>query len=371
MKVALVYDRINKWGGAERILLSLHEVWPNAPLYTGVYNRHTVQWAEEFDIRPTFVQKFPLAKTKHEFYPWLLTVGFETLNLDEYDIVISVTSAEAKGVITKPNTLHICYCLTPTRYLWSHKYIYLQSKGRVFRTIAAPVLSYLRSWDQIAASRPDYYLSISKHVQKRVKKYYQRESEVIYPPVDVKWEMRREKKDLTTYYLVVSRLVPYKRVDIAIKAANKLKLPLVIVGEGSEKKKLQKIAGDNIKFVSGLTDRQLLRYYQDCRALIVSQEEDFGLAAIEVQACGKPVLAYKRGGALETVIEGKTGEFFGQQTVESLVQVLERFKPQKYVSDDCIKNARRFSKEEFKRKFRKYVEEKYKQHFEKFKMLRN
>lgn len=366
MKVALVYDRINKWGGAERILLALHEIWPNAPLYTGVYNPETAQWAEKFDIRPTFVQKFPLAKTRHELYPWLLTVGFEALELDEYDIVISVNSAEAKGVITNPDTLQICYCLTPTRYLWSHHNLYLQSSGKIFRTLTAPVLSYLRFWDQIAAARPDYYVSISKAVQERVEKYYQRESEVIYPPVDAKWEVRDEKWD-NSPFLVVSRLVQYKRVDLAIKACNELKFPLVIVGEGSERIKLQKIAGDNIKFVSGLTDRQLLSYYQDCQAIIMPQEEDFGLVAIEAQACGKPVTAYKGGGALETVIEGKTGEFFTEQTVASLTQVLARFNSSKYNSEDCIKNARKFSKERFKRKFEKYVEEKYEQ----FRVTRN
>lgn len=358
MKIALVYDRVNKWGGAERVLLALHEIWPNAPLYTGVYNPETAKWAKDFDIHTTFLQKLPFAKTKHEWYPWLMTIGFETLNFDEYDVVISLTSAEAKGIITKPNTLHICYCLTPTRYLWSHKDLYLGSRGKLFKIIASPVFSYLRAWDQVAATRPDYYVSISKNVQQRVKKYYQRESELIYPPVGTEWVMGNVVHH-TSPFLVVSRLVPYKRVDLAIKACNKLRQPLVIVGEGSEKSRLQKIAGGNVKFISGLTDKELVRYYQSCRALIMPQEEDLGLAALETQSCGKPVIAFAKGGALETVIEGKTGEFFNKQTIKSLAETLARFDERRYNRASIIRHAKKFGKEKFKKEFKKFVEEKY------------
>jgi glycosyltransferase involved in cell wall biosynthesis len=364
MKVALVYDRVNKWGGAERVLLALREIWPDAPLYTGVYNPESAKWAKVFDIRPTFVQKFPLAKKKHELYPWLLTLGFESLSFDEFDVVISVTSAEAKGIITKPETLHICYCLTPTRYLWSHKDLYLSSKGSLFQKLAKPFISYLSIWDKVASARPDYYISISKNVQRRVEKYYKRESEVIYPPVETEWVMG---SDNTLPFLVVSRLVPYKRVDLAIKACNKLKLPLVVIGDGSESNRLRELAGRNVKFVSSLTDIQLVRYYQKCKALIMPQEEDFGLAAVEAQANGKPVLAFGKGGALETVIEGKTGEFFNRQSVNSLVSVLEKFDESKYNRKTIRRNAERFSKERFKREFRKCVEERYKQ----FRVTRN
>jgi glycosyltransferase involved in cell wall biosynthesis len=369
MKVALVYDRVNKWGGAERLLRAMHEIWPNAPLYTGVHNPQTSKWAKDFDIRTTFVQNFPLAKTNHEYYPWLMTLGFESLSFDDYDVVISITSAEAKGIITKPNTLHICYCLTPTRYLWSHQDIYMQSINPALGALIKPVHAYLKKWDKIAAARPDYYVSISKHVQNRVLKHYGRESEVVYPPIDSEWVMGNGKwvnskntshiTHHTSPYLIVSRLVPYKKVDIAIEACKKLKLPLIIIGDGVEKRRLQRIAGSTIKFISGLTDKTLLRYYQGCRALIMPQEEDFGLVALEAQAAGKPVIAYNYGGAKETVVAGKTGEFFNKQTPESLIVALRKFDTRKYKRKDCIENASKFSKKIFKIKFSQYIKEKY------------
>lgn len=361
MKVALVYDRVNKIGGAERVLGALHEIWPEAPLYTTVYNPKTAPWADDFVVIPSFLQKFPLARTNHELYPWLAPLAFESFNFDDYDVVISVTSAEANGVITKPGTLHLCYCLTPTRYLWSHHEEYF--KNRLLRFLGKPIVSYLRSWDKIAAQRPDIYLAISKHVQKRMKKYYKRESEIIYPPVDVKkWKMGgerggiyREGTDKEGYFLVVSRLVPYKKVDIAVKAFNKLGLPLKIVGIGSQMGKLKKMASDNVEFVGQLTDEALLGYYQRCTAVVFPQEEDFGIVPLEAAACGKPVIAYGVGGALETVIKGVTGEFFKYQTVKSLMTAVVGFKPGKYKPEDCRRQAEKFGVEVFKKKFEDLV----------------
>lgn len=373
MKIALVYDRVNKWGGAERILEILHEIWPEAPLFTAVYNRETAPWADKFDVQTTFIQKIPLAKRKHEWFPWLITIGFENLNLREYDVVISITSAEAKGVITCPETLHICYCLTPTRYLWSHKDIYLSQKGQILKFLMRPVLSFMRLWDQVAAARPDYYLSISGHIQKRVKKYYRRESKVIYPPLTFgikNWQLKTGIQGLKfqNFFLVVSRLVSYKRIDIAIEACNRLKLPLVIIGEGSEKSNLQKIAGETITFIYNLTDQELLRYYQNCQALIMPQEEDFGLVSIEAQSFGKPVIAFNDGGAKETIINGKTGEFFNEQSVLALEKILANFNIKKYNNKDIQKHAGTFNKEKFKKEFVNFVEEKYSQHL---KTIRN
>lgn len=373
MKVALVYDRVNKWGGAERVLLTLHKIWPEAPLYTSVYDPKGAPWAKVFKVVPSFLQNFPFAKKAHEFYPLLMPLAFESFssknnlvfggNFDKYDLVISLTSEAAKGIITKPKTLHICYCLTPTRYLWSGYQEYF--RNRMFKLLTKPVIVYLRAWDKIAAQRPDCYFAISLNVQKRIKKYYGRESEVVYPPVELsKFKIKNEKTKATIknekFFLVVSRLVPYKRVDIAIEAFNRLGEHLKIVGTGSEMGRLRRMAERNVEFLGQLTDKELLSYYQNCQAVIFPQEEDFGLVPVEAQACGKPVIAFRGGGATETVIENKTGEFFYPQTSEALIKILKKFKTENYRKEDCRKNAEKFSEERFIKKFKKEVEKRLK-----------
>ena len=355
MKIALVYDRVNKIGGAERVLEVLREIWPQAPLYTAVYNPQTALWAADFKVIPSFLQNFPFAKTHHEFYALLMPLAFESFNFDEFDVVVSVTSAEAKGIITKPRTLHLCYCLTPTRYLWSGTWDYS------LPFFLRPLLGKMRLWDQVASVRPDLYLAISKNVAARIRKYYRKEVEVIYPPIDTqKWEMGNGKGKIGDYFLIVSRLVSYKRVDIAIEAFNKLQLPLKIIGTGSELGRLKNIAGKNIEFLGQLTDRETLGYYQKCQALIFPGEEDFGLVPLEAAACGKPVIAYRKGGAQETIIEGKTGEFFSPQTPGALAEKIKNFKPERYQPTDCRSQAEKFDINIFKEKFKVFVEREWK-----------
>jgi len=358
MRVAFVYDRVNKWGGAERVLLALHEIWPEAPLYTSVYNRETSHWAKVFKVIPSFLQNFVFSKTNHEFYFWLMPFAFESFSFDEYDVVISLTSEAAKGIITKPETLHLCYCLTPTRYLWSGYPDYF--KGGVFRLLSWPAVAYLKKWDKLAAQRPNSYLAISKTVQKRIKDYYGRESEVIYPPVELeKFEILNTKSETNTkykiqntkYFLVVSRLVKYKKVDLVIEAFNELGWNLKIVGSGREMGNLRRKARKNITFLGYLTEENLLGYYQNCQAVIFPQEEDFGLVPIEAQACGKPVIAFRAGGATETVVEGKTGELFYPQSADALIKVLKSFKARKYRPEVCRKQAENFSLEGFLKTF--------------------
>lgn len=355
MKVALVYDRVNKIGGIERALVALHKLFPKAPLYTSVYNPKTAPWAKVFKVIPSFLQRIPAFRTRHEMIPFLMPLAFESFNFDEYDVVISITSEAAKGIITKPGTFHLCYCLTPTRYLWSGYQEYFSSP--VFRFFSLPLVSYLREWDQIAAQRPDFYLAISKNVQKRIRQYYGRDSEVIYPPVDTnKWQMANGKWRIEKYFLIVSRLVKYKRTEVAIKAFNQLELPLKIVGVGNQMNRLKKMAKGNIEFLGQLTDEELLGYYQGCQAAIFPQEEDFGLVPLEVQACGKPVIAYRGGGAQETVVEGKTGLFFSPQTAKALIGVVRRFKVENFRPETCRKNAEKFSQERFKKEIKKIIE---------------
>lgn len=391
LKVALVYDRVNKIGGAERVLQVLHEMFPEAPLYTSVYNRKTAQWADDFGIRTTFLQNIPLAKTNHEYFAWLAPIAFESLDFSEFNVVISVTSEYAKGIITKPKTLHICYCLTPTRYLWSGYNEYFP--GELSKFISKPFVSYLRMWDKVASQRPDAYIAISENVKNRIKKYYGRESTVIYPPLTLRTEVAlagpaaRFPRPMSSvgkaslralgggpplaspasgstrpYFLLVSRLVPYKRIDIAIEAFNKLGWPLKIVGSGREFNKLKDNAQSNIDFLQNLTDGQLIRYYEDCTALIFPGEEDLGLAILEAQSFGKPVVAYRGGGALETIVEGKTGVFFSPQTAEVLIKVLQKFDISKFEPNDCVKQAEKFSKERFKKEFRQTIERLFKEH---------
>ncbi|HUW22003.1 MAG TPA: glycosyltransferase [Candidatus Bathyarchaeia archaeon] len=369
-RVALVYDRVNKWGGAERILLALQKIFPDAPLYTAVCDKQKAPWANKFRVKTSFLQQLPFARRHHEFYPWLTPVAFELLDFSDFDIVITVTSAEAKGIITLPDTLHICYCLTPTRYLWSAYSAYLSCPGFgkldfLARTSLRTFRPYLLFWDKTAAQRPDLYLTISDNVRRRIVKYYHRDAEVIYPPINLgKFKIRNEnlKIQASDFYLIVSRLVAYKRIDLAIKAFNRLKLPLKVVGIGSQLNELKKFAGSNIEFLGYLTEENLLRYYYGCKAVICPQEEDFGLVPLEAQACGKPVISYKKGGALETIIEGETGEFFYPQTVEALMKAVRDSRGKVYSKTKCINNASSFDEQKFLLNFKKIVETKWQEY---------
>ena len=357
MKLALVYDWVNKWGGAERVLVALHEIWPYAPLYTSVYDPDKASWSKDFIVKPSFLNKIPFASNRHELINILTPLVFESLDLSEYEVIISVTSASAKGIITSASQLHICYCLTPTRFLWSGFDDYFPSK--VKKLLAKPFVSYWKKWDLIASSRPDEFIAISKTVAQRINHYYKRESGVIYPPIEIS-KFVIGKNTPKGYFLVVSRLVPYKKIDLVVKAFNELNLPLVIVGSGNQFKKLKRLAHKNIQFTGLLTDDELLTYYQNCRALIFPQEEDFGIVPLEAQACGKPVIAFGCGGAVETVIANKTGIFFIEQTVVSLKEAVLGFKDKNYNIDDCRQNSLSFSKERFKKEFKQFVEEKWK-----------
>lgn len=351
MRVALVYDRVNKWGGAERVLLTLHEIWPEAPLFTAVHNPKKASWSNVFKVNPSFLNKFPLASSHHELYPWLTPLAFESFDLNSFDVVISVTSADAKGIITPPSVFHLCYCLTPTRYLYSGHDDYF--KG-IKRMISSPIVSYLRTWDKAASRRPDSFVSISETVQERVKKYYRQESKIIYPPVETeKWQLRKNGRE--DFYLIVSRLVDYKRVDLAIDVFNKLGKKLLIVGDGRARKKLEWKAKKNIVFLGQLTEEELLRYYQKSKALIFAQLEDFGLVSLEAQSCGTPVIAFSKGGAKETVIDRQTGLFFDKQTEKSLMDAVKEFEGLIIKNVNCRENALRFNKERFKKEFKKEV----------------
>lgn len=354
-RIAIVYDWIDKWGGVERVLLTLHEMFPNAIFYTSYFDKDSASWAKDLKIKTSYLQKFPSFIKKSRilsfiFYPFV----FESFDFSGFDLVISVTSSFGKSIITKPNTQHICYLLTPTRYLWSHQQDYINNK-------LVNYLDKLKQWDFVSAQRPDRIISISETVKKRCLQYYKRDSEIIYPPFDTRyWNNIKSKVKSSTsakasvdkqkFFLVVSRLEPYKKVDLVIQSFNRLKSNLIIVGEGTEERKLKRMAGKNITFLSKLSDIELGNLYLSTQALIMSQEEDFGYVSLEAQFFGCPVIAYKKGGALETVIDGKTGIFFNRQKEINLVGAIERFNKIKYNLKVKIKKFGASSVERFNKK---------------------
>ena len=352
-RIALVYDRVNKIGGAERLLLALHQIYPRAPLYTLVYNKKSAGWAKVFRVRTTFLNHFPFLRTNHELLAPVAGLAFETLDFSCFQLVISLTSSDAKAVITPPGTFHLCYCLTPTRYLWSGAKRY--TRYPVLGIFLKLLINSLRRLDLHQSRRPDAYIAISKEVAHRIKRYYRQSAPVVYPPIDDKFlQSPPASSTKQDYFLVVSLLVPYKRVDLSIKACLKKNLPLVIIGTGSQTDSLKKISQAKpglITFLGQVNDQELITHYHQARALIFPQHEDFGLTPLESQACGTPVIAYGRGGALETIIDQKTGLFFDHQTTASLCHTLDRFAKLKFNSADCRRQAKKFTQDSFRRHF--------------------
>lgn len=356
-KIAIVYDRLNTYGGAERVLQALHDEFPAAPLFTSVCDRRKAKWLGDWKVYTSFLQSVPFARRHHQWFGWAMPLAFETLDLSNFQFVISVTSEAAKGVLTKPTQTHICYCLTPTRYLWSHTHEY---EGDTLGWLKRSFFSGLREWDYVAGKRPDVMVPISNVVKQRIQKYYRRETyEVIYPPTsqttDNRLQITESKK---AYYLVVSRLVPYKRVDLAIEACITLGMPLKIVGVGSDESRLRALAGNSplIEFVGFVTDSALDAYYASAKALICAQEEDFGIVSVEAQARGIPVVSLARSGMAETIIDGQTGILFESQTVESLCEALRKVDALEMDYDRVRLHVQKFSVEIFRKKIRDIVQ---------------
>jgi glycosyltransferase involved in cell wall biosynthesis len=306
------------------------------------------------------LQNVPFAKSNHEFLAPLMPFAFESFDFSKFDIVISVTSEAAKGIKTTSKTFHLCYCLTPTRYLWSGREFYFKRPPSkfsfipFFKFLSIPFVEYLKRWDINASKKPDEMIAISTEVQNRIQRYYKRKSEIIFPPVNVSnIKEERSKNKIGDYYLLVNRLIPYKQVDLAVKVFNKLKRPLYIVGSGSEEIKLKKMAANNIKFLGQVNEKELCQLYFRAKALIMPQEEDFGIVSVEAQSFGVPVIAYKKGGSSDTVIEGKTGIFFKKQTVKSLMQAVEKFDKMVFSERILKVNAKRFSKKVFKKQLQR------------------
>jgi glycosyltransferase involved in cell wall biosynthesis len=347
MRVALVHDWLNQMGGAERMLLAMTRMFPEAPVFTSFYEPTSVDPAfRERDVRSSFMQRLPFVKRHHQPFLPLFPMAFEGFDLSEYDLVISDSSAFAKGVITRPDALHICYCHTPMRYAWSFEnYVARERVGGVARVALAPVMNWLRLWDYATAGRVDYFIANSPAVAARIAKYYRRESVYIPPPVETsRFSVSRRHSD---YFLIISRLIPYKRVDLAIKAFNQTGLPLRVVGSGRDEKALRAIAGRNVTFLGRLSDAEAREQLAGCRAFIFPGEEDFGIAPVEAQAAGKPVIAYGAGGALATVVPNKTGVFFHEQTPQALAKALLEFRDEWFDPDTIRRHAEEFDTSRF------------------------
>jgi glycosyltransferase involved in cell wall biosynthesis len=360
VKVALIYDRINKFGGAERLLTSLKKIYPHAPIFTLVHSKKDSQWAAGFKVIASPINRFKNLRQKHQWLSPLAPMMFETFDLTRFDLVISLTSESAKAVITKPETLHLCYCLTPTRYLWGNIKEY--SQDIKMKILPKKLKGYFKKLDLTISKRPDQYLAISNEVKRRIKKFYSRPSSVVYPPIQKKFSSNTTFKplDQRRYYLVVSRQVPYKKTDLVIKTfiTNTTKLgktPLKIVGTGSQLKKLRKLAkpSRNIKFLGQVSDEKLIHLYQNAKAVIFPQIEDYGLVPLEAQASGTPVIAFNKGGAKETVKNNQTGIFFNHQTPTSLLRAITIFESRNHqiTPQKCFKNALKFSQDRFVEEF--------------------
>lgn len=363
MKIAIVHDWLNQYGGAEQVLAALHELYPEAPVYTSIYWPQAMpeSW-QGWDIRVTFLDRLPGIHRRHQQYLPLYPFAFQRLDLSDYDLVISNKSGFCHGVKTGPRTLHICYCLTPTRYIWNYAdYVQEERIGSVARAILPVFIALLRKWDWAAAQGVSHFVAISHTVQERIRRFYGRDSLIIYPPVDVD-RFASDSSQPEDYFLLLSRLVPYKRLDLAVEAFTQMKLPLVIIGEGRDRPRLEKMAGPNVRFLGYLPNGQVAHYLSRARALIFPGEEDFGLAPLEAQAAGRPVIAYAGGGARETVSDGETGVLFSEQTAEALTAALDRFQKMRFHPATLRANAQRFSKHVFQNRLKSFIAERWQEH---------
>jgi glycosyltransferase involved in cell wall biosynthesis len=359
LKVALVHDYLNQYGGAERVLEELHTLFPSAPVYTSMY------WPEKMsatirglDVRTSFMQRLPMVTRNHQPFLLLYPLAFESFDLSEFDVVISNSSAFCKGVVTPPGTLHICYCLTPMRWVWNyHAYVDRERLGFMARMVLPAAITQLRAWDIATAQNVDRFLAISRTVSSRVRKYYRRDSTVIYPPVNCDAFELQGGARAEDYYLIVARLMPYKRIDLAIDAFTRLGIKLKIVGSGRNLSELRARAGRNIEFVGRVSDAELKQLYAGCRGLLFPGEEDFGIAPLEANASGRPVIAYAAGGALDTVIDGHTGVLFERQEVDCLIDAVRRAEGMAWEPAELREHARKFDREVFREQLLAFVGE--------------
>jgi glycosyltransferase involved in cell wall biosynthesis len=356
-RVAIVHDYLNQMGGAERVVELLHRMFPEAPIYTTIVDRDRL-WPElrDAEIRTTWMQKIPRILKRAKQFFWLYPFAVGSFNLRGYDLVISSSSAFAKGAPVKGKTIHLCYCHTPMRFAWDFaNYMEANEASKFQKALAKWIMVPLRMWDKVTSKRIHHLVANSSVVKARIATYYGRDSSVIFPPVNIS-RFKITDIDVGDYFLVVSRLVSYKRIDLAVEACTKMGKKLVVIGDGPDRKKLELLSGPTIEFKGRLPDEQVVHYMQHCQALIFPGIEDFGITPLEVNACGRPVVAFRGGGALDTVVPDENGVFFDHQTVDSLIERLDKMDQIKWNSLNIRKHAEEFSEEVFIKKVSELIE---------------
>lgn len=356
MKIAIVHDYLNQFGGAERVVSALHELYPRAPIFTSIYDEKNMpEIFRSMDIRVSFMQKFPLVFQFFKAYFLFYPLAFESFDLSPYDLILSSSSAWAKGVKKREGQMHVCYCHTPMRFVWRFDdYVKRERIHPWLLKLLQFMLEPVKNWDLQNSKAVDFFIANSRNVAERIEKTYGRPSVIISPPVESNLFVPQELEH--DYFLLVSRLNTYKRIDIVIEAFNQLDLPLKVIGEGPDRKNLEKMAGPNIEFQGKVYDRDLAGYLAGCRALIFPGEEDFGIVPLEAMSSGRPVIAYRAGGAAETIIDGETGIFFEKQTPQSLAQAIKKFQFETFNKAKIREHAKQYDKEAFKARIKDYIE---------------
>jgi glycosyltransferase involved in cell wall biosynthesis len=362
MKVAIVCDWLTGIGGAERVVLALHELYPTAPIYTSQYDPEAIDWFADADVRTTWLQKLP--KSLKKFLPLFRAWSFRNLDLSEYDLVISASGAEAKGVKTGPNTVHICYCHSPTHYYWIRNAEYLKNPGfplglNWLAKLGLKILeSPLKQWDKQAAKRPDYMITNSTHTQAMIKRYYKRDATVIHPPVNIERFRLKANQPTRHGFVIAGRQTPYKRMDLAIEACNMLKVPLIVIGGGPDHRRLEKLAGRTVTFLSQVNDNSIVDHFQSALGFIMPNMDDFGIVAVEALAAGTPVVAYKKGGALDYIKDGRNGVFFDKQTPKNLSDALESVIGKSFNYSKISQDTEEFDIQHFKDNVKAFIAKK-------------
>lgn len=356
-RVAIVCDWLTGIGGAERVVLELHHLYPEAPIFTSQYDPLRMPWFKDADVRTTWLQSLP--KGSRKFLPPLRRRAFERLDLQDYDLILSSSGAEAKAVRKRPDALHICYCHAPTHYYWDRYNDYVQHPGfgaldPMARLGLKTLVEPMRKWDKKAAQQPDILIANSKFTQQKIKEYYERDSVVIHPPVEVK-RFKPTEALIRSGLVVAGRQTPYKRIDLAVAACTELKLPLTVIGGGPDHAKLKTMAGPTVTFLGAVADEDMPRFFSKAGGFIFPGTDDFGIVAVEALAAGTPVIAYKNGGALDYIKPGKNGLFFSEPTADSLMSTLKIFQTKRFDHSQVAKSAQKFAPERFRRELRALI----------------
>jgi len=359
VKIAIITDWLTNYGGAESVISAFHDLFPDAPIYTTLYKPEKMRELGHLkNVHTSWLQKIPFVK-----HQWLLSqmpTAVEMMDLSDYDIVLSSCHSVSKGVITKPDTLHICYCHTPMRYAWEQWDFETRLKKFPFflRPLIRRQIKKIRQWDYCAAQRVDEYIANSSYIAEKIKEHYKRGAEVVYPPVKTD-KFKPASQPSNDYYLAVGRLIPYKKFDLIVRTFNKLKKPLKVVGVGPDYKKITKMAGPTVEILGRVTNDELKKLYANCKAFIFPQIEDAGIVPLEAMSAGRPVIALNRGGSLDSMKEKVTGIFFKEQTIGSLTDAIERFEKMTFDPKAIRAHARQFDVERFKEKIKNHINKKW------------